>query len=129
MATWRDIAVDSDRASRTLLGDGRWRSSPSRAYYALYSLVTGWLHEQGVRLHASRGNPSHEDLPKMILRNLAGFGEGHRRRLATAARRLYAQRVAADYVPGFTVDETEARVSIAELNIAMRIAESRRVGR
>ena len=65
----------------------------------------------------------------MILRNLAGCGGSQRRRLATAARRLYAQRVAADYVPGFTVDATEARLSLAELNIALRIAESRRAAR
>jgi hypothetical protein len=129
MATWRDIAADSDRASRTLFGDGRWRSSASRAYYALYSLVTGWLHEQGATLHASRGNPAHEDLPKLILRNLSGFSEGQRQRLATAARRLYAQRIAADYVPGFTVDETEARLSVAELTVASRIADARRAAR
>lgn len=124
MATWRDIATDSEFAARELLSRKRWRSCASRAYYAVYSRMTHQLIHQGFRRGVGfRGNPAHDALSGMVSGTLRGLTAPRRRRLKRAIERLYAYRVVADYFPGRTLDESLAWLAVGEMSVAMTILE------
>lgn len=108
MATWRDIAVESERAARVLLREDAPRSCLSRAYYAAYAGVRNGLDFAGVK-----NDPSHAALPGLVGSTFSAMSVPDRRRVRTLLRRLYAYRVMADYTPGAVIDKVTAREGVA----------------
>ena len=96
-ARWRAISRDSRKAAQRLLEVGCCRSSVSRAYYAAYAAITSALIRQGITLAHDGNNPSHISLPVLVLNNLTFLPLTARFDLNRALRRLYAERVEADY--------------------------------
>jgi len=96
-ARWRAISRDSRKAAQRLLEVGCYRSSVSRAYYAAYAAITSALIRQGITLAHDGNNPSHISLPLLVLNNLTFLPLTARFDLNRALRRLYAERVEADY--------------------------------
>ena len=96
-ARWRAISRDSRKAAQRLLEVGCCRSSVSRTYYAAYAAITSALIRQGITLAHDGNNPSHISLPLLVLNNLTFLPLTARFDLNRALRRLYAERVEADY--------------------------------
>ena len=103
-ARWQAISRYSRRAAQRLLEVGCYRSSVSRAYYAAYSAITSALIRQGITLAHDGNNPSHISLPVLVLNNLTFLPLTARFDLNRALRRLYGERVEADYNAAATVN-------------------------
>ena len=115
------MAAENERAARAMQRSDMPRSAASRAYYAVYALVAERLHAAGVQPGTSpdRSGPSHASLPVLCEHNLAGLKTWERRDLKAAARRLYARRVEADYIPHVAVGEPEARSAMSDMAWAL----------
>src|SRR5438552_17364424 len=96
------MSLDSLRAAKTLVGEGRLRSAVSRSYYAAYCAVTSELVGRGISFAHGWNNTGHEQLPDLVSNNLPMPPE-RRRRLRKALRILRRAREDADYRPGITV--------------------------
>jgi len=107
MATWAEMSRDSLGAAKSLLGESRFRSSVSRAYYAAYTAIAGVLVERGVRFARGWNNPQHELLPRYVS-NSDAFEPATRQQLNRAIRRLRLRREDADYRPRNPVDRAIA---------------------
>lgn len=71
MATWAEVSLESYEAALVLLGEGHYRSSISRAYYAAYAAVTAKLeNDNKVQFRHKLNNPSHEQLLALAASNL-----------------------------------------------------------
>lgn len=113
MATWQELSADCLRAAKRLLDEGLLRRSISSAYYAAYSAVTSELVARGLTFAHGWNNPSHEQLPDLILHN-STLPQSTRRALARIIRRLRTAREAADYRPAFHVDRVLALASVRD---------------
>ncbi len=109
MASWEELALDSRAAAQSLQDQGRFRSSVSRSYYAVYSAVVHRLSSQGLSYAYGRRNPPHEAVPQYVLANLTHLGPRVQREVAKTYRLLMKARVDADYRPGLTCDRETAR--------------------
>ncbi len=107
MATWQELSLECLRAAKMLVGEGYWRSSVNRSYYAAYCAVTNELVARGVRFARGWNNPPHEQLLNLITHNLA-FPQNVRRRLRRLIRILRHAREDADYRPGASIDRAMA---------------------
>lgn len=117
MAKWHDVARDSLLACKILLAQHRHRSAVSRAYFAAYAALAGeLLPVMGARFRFSDNNPSHGQLPSLILHHLPHrrFTESKRRNMRTALSNLWKARIQADYVPRVSVSESDARLAVKE---------------
>ena len=101
------MSVNSRKAAQHLLDAECYRSSISRAYYAAYCAVTSQLAGK-YTFPFGGNNPSHPDLPNLILYNLPALPEYKRRAVKQAVSRLWKARVEADYVPGAYTDRNTA---------------------
>jgi uncharacterized protein (UPF0332 family) len=118
--TWKEIAQANLVAAKSLAMDARWRSAVSRAYYAAYAAVAGRL--EGLASYPDgRFGPSHDLLPQLVLTYLTYLGKFDRRLVASAAKRLYRQRIAADYEPPITVELEESRAALRDASLILRI--------
>jgi uncharacterized protein (UPF0332 family) len=101
MAKWDVIARDNLTAARVLAKAGLLRSSVSRTYYAAFSAVTFVLTGEA---SFPRGyeTPLHQTVTGLLDRHLPR----HRylRQIKAAVRRLYNDRIIADYRAGRTID-------------------------
>lgn len=104
MATWQEIGIDSFRAGRELIDNGRYRSSVSRFYYAAFSLLTHELSESGADFGDDQETPNHKGLPKLI----------------AIIRRLYSARISADYQRR-TTDEVITRSMMRDAATLFRL--------
>jgi uncharacterized protein (UPF0332 family) len=120
--TWQEIARENLVAAKSLSQDARWRSSVSRAYYAAYAAVAGAL-EGLAQFPEGRHGPSHDRLPQLVMTYLTVFKVYERRKLSVAARRLYRQRIAADYEPPMRVELEEARIALRDASFIVRSIE------
>jgi uncharacterized protein (UPF0332 family) len=107
LATWRELSQDSLEAAKTLVSEGRLRSSISRSYYAAYCALTSDLVTRGIRFTHGWNNPAHQQLPDLAARNLV-LPPSARRRVTKLIRLLRYAREDAVYRPGITVDRTLA---------------------
>jgi uncharacterized protein (UPF0332 family) len=107
LATWQELSLDGLRAAKMLAGEGYWRSSVSRSYYAAYCAVTSGLVVGGLRFGRDWHNPPHEHLLRLMTHNLT-LSQDVRRRLRRCMRILRHAREDADYRPGITVDRPMA---------------------
>lgn len=108
MATWQEIGVDNFRAGRELFDAKRYRSSVSRFYCAAFSVLTHELLQTSFLPKEERETPDHAHLPEWIKTYLTKYTLRQRTDMASAVRRLYERRLAADYRLR-TVDEQTAR--------------------
>lgn len=107
MATWQEVSLECLRAAKTLAGEGYWRSSVNRSYYAAYCAITSELVARGSRFGHGWHNPPHEHLLHLLTHNLT-IPQDVRRRLSRRLRTLRHAREDADYRPGITVNRTLA---------------------
>ncbi len=117
--TWTAMARENLIAAKSLSADARWRSAVSRAYYAAYCAVTVEL-EGRANFPGGRQNPSHDQLPKLILNSLSDISVPDRQNMKRAAVRLYRKRIAADYRPGEHVGAEESLVAIRDASFIAR---------
>jgi len=103
LATWQELSLDCLRAAKMLAGEGFWRSSVNRSYYAAYCAVTSVLVARNVRFARGWSNPTHAQLLDLITHNLA-LPQNVRRRLRKYIRILRQAREDADYRPGISID-------------------------
>ena len=127
MTTWHEIATDNEAAARELFRAGRWRSCVSRAYYAVYSAISGVLADQGLEFSGARANPDHADLPDLIESNIAGLRDWERRDLKSAARNLYAHRLAAYYDEEYPISDRTALAMTGTMNRAFGLLKKRSI--
>jgi uncharacterized protein (UPF0332 family) len=112
MANWQDMARDSYGAASSLADARRWRSAASRAYYAVFAIVSFLLVRKGLQMPQGREAPSHARLARMVTDHLTELGDV-RWRVFHRIRALYALRLDADYVPSLPVDNTRVRQALA----------------
>ena len=117
MATWAEMSIENRRSAQNLLDAECYRSSISRAYYTAYCAVTSQLAGR-VTFPFGGNNPSHPDLPALILNNLPALPEYKRREIKQAVGRLWKARTEADYAPSVNIDRS---VAISALRDAKRV--------
>ena len=88
------------------VGAGRYRSSISRAYYAVYCTAASVL-EGCVDFAYDGNNPAHDQLDPLIL-NMGKLSRSDRYDLSKTVRRLRAARVSSDYIPTDVIDKPTA---------------------
>lgn len=120
--TWSAMVRENLVAAKTLLSDARWRSAVSRAYYAAYSAATGKM-EGRASFPKGRQNPSHDYLPRLIMSYLSEVGVCDRRKVSSAAIRLYRKRIAADYRPHEHIGAEDARLAVMDASFIVRTVE------
>lgn len=118
---WRLLGREQGLAAAVLREQGLHRACTSRAYYAVYSEVTGQLVGSGRREFGRFRNPGHAELPSMISNGMSGLDPAARRALAKLVRRLRSRREDADYRPEVGSWETASRVSMQDVMEAARI--------
>ena len=117
MSTWEAMSQECLHAAKRLLDDGRLRRSISSSYYAAYSAIAGALAAKSVTYARGWRNPAHEQLPQLILNNLA-LSRSTGYQINKAIRRLRMERENADYRPG--VDVTR-RTAVDAVHDSVRI--------
>ncbi len=96
--TWAEMSLARLRAAKALLDLGFYRDSISRSYYAAYCAATSVVMEQAASFAHGFRNPSHEQLPDLIL-NVRRVPPASRRRVRRLLRDLRHSREDADYRP------------------------------
>jgi uncharacterized protein (UPF0332 family) len=119
LATWIEMSRDSFQAAKTLLDAGYVRSSISRAYYAVYCAVTSDLASRGVRFPYGWNNPSHEQLPELVLHNTT-WPRSARYQINRALRRLRNAREDADYRPDVALEHRDAVEQLRAVSSVLR---------
>jgi len=118
--TWQQISRENLVAAKSLSQDARWRSAVSRAYYAAYASVCGAL--EGLATYPKgRFGPSHDLLPKLVMTYVTTVSMWDRRRIATAAHRLFERRLVADYKPVQQVDGEMARACVQDASVIIKM--------
>jgi uncharacterized protein (UPF0332 family) len=120
--TWEELAAIHRAAANHLFGMHNplyERAVCSRAYYAVYALITSRL-PSSVAFGRGWQNPQHVKLPKYVA-NIAALHENERRAIRRALRRLRQRREDADYRPGITVDRLTANESIRDVSEVFEI--------
>jgi uncharacterized protein (UPF0332 family) len=105
------MSLECLRAAERLLIEGYFRRSASSSYYAAYCAVTSDLVNRGLNFAHGWNNPSHEQLPNLILNN-ASWTVSRRRNINRLIRLLRQVREDADYRPASTVDRASALFSL-----------------
>ncbi len=122
---WNTQAVQSLQSAQLLFVAERYRDCASRAYYAAYQAATAVCveHGDGVNFPPGWNNPTHEQLPGLLLNN-SGLTLSERRTAARLLRSLRAAREDADYRPGRTVDKTTALNSLRDMLVVRRLLKA-----
>ena len=118
---WRQTAIRTIATAKQLRNGDDHRSCVSRAYYAAYQATTAVCiaHGDAVNFPPGWNNPSHEQLPDLIVNN-GNLSVTTRRWVRKALRELRVYRETADYRMGITVDRGAA---ISAILIATSILE------
>lgn len=108
MAEWSDIARDNLKAAQTLADQAHFRSCTSRAYYAAFSAISFALRAYAP-FPRGRETPPHHMVPTLIETHLTSLLTAARlQRVKAALRRLYNDRINADYRSALTIDAGSA---------------------
>lgn len=110
---WDAIGRENLRASHHAKEGKHWRTSVSRAYYAVFDALNHILlpmedPPQHYRTHR------HQDLNHLVRRHLTGFSLSRNRALRIMITRIYNARLAADYDERMTHDETVAQSALRD---------------
>lgn len=125
MTTWREMSLENRQAAQQLILADCYRSSISRSYYSAYCAVTGELSGKFTFGYGGN-NPTHTDLPNLILHNLYSLSQTERWEVRKAVGDLWKQRVEADYSPAAYVDRVMAVNAYRTVNrilLILRIKE------
>ncbi len=117
--SWKEISRENLVAAKSLSQHSRWRSAVSRAYYAAYAAVAGAL-EGKADFPDGRHGPSHDRLPQLVMTYVTDLRFYERTKVVKAARRLYRQRISADYVPPDKVESEETRIAVQDATMILR---------
>ena len=117
--TWNDMSRENQAAAAHLVTGGHHRSCVNRAYFAAYCAVTGALEKGGVDFGHGGNNPTHGDLPNLIVHNLTTLRKPERAKVRQALQRLQKRRVVADYVPTVAVDMQDARSALRDARLVL----------
>jgi uncharacterized protein (UPF0332 family) len=106
---WKELSAENEKAAQLNYEAGLYRASVSRAYYAIYQLMTDICIEHGDASQFPTGwnNPSHAQLPDLI-KNNGDLDITARRKISGLLRSLRDTRETADYRPGRTIDRNDA---------------------
>lgn len=120
--SWKRLAQESLIAAKALYEDNFYRACVNRTYYASYQAATAESvsHGDAGSFPTGWNNPSHEQLPGLILNN-GGLTLPQRRSIAHSLRFLRNAREDADYRPGHTVDQNVARDCLREAASVLRV--------
>ena len=110
---WRTTAVQTLGTANLLRNQVDTRSCVSRAYYAVYQIVTAICIAHGDEGHfpPDWNNPTHEQLPDLIFNN-GDYSFSTRRSIRKALRELRNLREDADYRVGRTVNAQTVRTAL-----------------
>ena len=122
--TWEAMSLERLRAAKALLEAGFWRDSISRSYYAAYCAATSRVVGRGITFAQGRNNPSHEQLPDMVL-NTGNIPQMTRRKAVTILRVLRRAREDAGYRPHVAVNRAEALSGVQSATLALLLLEVR----
>ena len=108
--TWKQLSEDSLHAAEVLLreGQGYFRSSVSRAYYAAHCAATYLIVQKLTTFSHGWKNPPHQKVPVYIQNNL-NIPQVRKDAATRLINTLRQFRENADYRPHFFVDEQAAR--------------------
>src|SRR5947209_18806631 len=112
------MSRDSFHAAKRLLEAGHLRSSVSRAYYAAYCAVTSDLAARGASFPYGWNNPSHDQLPELVLHNTT-WPRNMRYQVNRALRRLRDTRENADYRPVASLERGDAAAAIRDADLLL----------
>jgi uncharacterized protein (UPF0332 family) len=123
MATWNELSWEALDSSRRLMEYERYRSSVNRAYFAAYAKLTSALVASRSVAFANGNNPTHQQLPDLVLNHLPHrILPLHRRRdIKRGIENLRKARIEADYAPQSTIQRHEA---LQALKLACDIIQS-----
>ena len=119
MATWTELSQEALQAAKSLAGQGLWRSSINRSYYAAYCAVTSELVRRRVSFARGWNNPAHEQVPDLIEHNLS-LPRATRRRLKRIMRVLRRVREDADYRPAIVIERAHALDSLRMAAVVLK---------
>lgn len=108
MSSWKDIANGNLDGARLSAREGEFRSCVSRAYYAAFAAVAFALRAYAP-FASGRETPQHLLVPKLMQQHLASTTSAARlRELKARMRRLYNERINADYKSAAPIDAHSA---------------------
>jgi len=108
MTDWDDIARDNLKAAQILADQRQFRSSASRAYYAAFPAVS-FVLKRRAPFGKGRETPAHHMVTTLMQEHLApSLTAAKLRDMKATIRRLYNERINADYKAGMTVDRLAA---------------------
>ena len=116
-------AGDRAALSARMLHEGDdYRGCANRAYYAAYQTATATclIHGDAEQFPHGWNNPSHDQLPDLLLNN-GGFALESRRRVRSLLLRLRALRETADYRPGRSFPSEESLQALYYMEALIRI--------
>jgi len=121
---WRDMAEITLKTAKLLRDQSDARSCVSRAYYAVYQVATSVCVAHGDVPQFPQGwnNPSHDQLPDLILNN-GDYTRAARRTLRRILREMRTLREDSDYRAGRTVDSQTIRTALAMADTAFGLLE------
>jgi uncharacterized protein (UPF0332 family) len=102
--------------------EGFYRRSVSSSYYAVYSAVTSDLVARRVVFAHGWNNPSHEQMPELVLHNTP-WPRNMRRTVARKLRLLRQAREDADYRPMIMVDRETALIALQDATHVLELLE------
>lgn len=113
--TWEEMSLVRLRVAKVLLDAGFYRDSISRSYYAAYCAAASCVRDQEASFAHGFRNPSHEQLPRLIL-NAGKLPITKRRRLNSVLRVLRRAREDAEYRPFVSITRSFALFSLINAN-------------
>ena len=122
LATWQEMSGDCLKSAKVLLDQGLFRRSISSSYYAAYSAATGELVKRGVHFAHGWQNPSHDQLPALVMHN-AGVQSSTRYQLRKYIQILRRARENADYRPNEAMSHSVALDCLRLANRVYKIIE------
>jgi len=121
VATWKDIGQDNLESAIGLLEAKFYRSSVSRFYYAVFSLLTFELVQRGAKDNfANRDTPSHRQLAGLLEAQFTHFSSEKRENLIRVLLHLYGARIGSDYSP-LRVDRETAKSAFRDAEYIFKI--------
>lgn len=111
MPGWDEIARENLKAAQLLAARCYFRSCASRAYYAAFSAVSFALRTHGP-FEFGRETPAHQRIATLIQEHLGSrLSSVKLRDVKSTIRRLYNERINADYRSGITLNRSAAMQS------------------
>jgi uncharacterized protein (UPF0332 family) len=119
---WEERARVVLKTAWLVFHEGDFPSAVSRAYYAAYQAATAvcLLHGDSDRFPNGWNNPSHDQLPDLIVNN-GSIEPSMRRALAQYLYQLRFTRETADYRPGKTIEKSDAFSCLQKSEKALEI--------